>query len=169
VQKAHQLTLIAEIVDVLRPERQLGPGYDIRETTDQDVSELADLYFAAYSPEMVKDLPAAREEIEQAFRGEYGRLDLTASPVVIHGGVIVGSVTTVDEAPWDDTPPGPFIIEVMVHPDHRRRGLAECMIKAAAGRLAKAGRQTVALRVMSDNTKALPLYHRLGFASWTET
>lgn len=60
MQKAHQLTLIAEIVDVLRPERQLGPGYDIREMTDQDVSELADLYFAAYSPEIVKDLPAAR-------------------------------------------------------------------------------------------------------------
>jgi ribosomal protein S18 acetylase RimI-like enzyme len=161
-----QLTLIADVDRVLRFRRQLPTGYDTRETTERDKSSLASIYFAAYDRQIVGDLKAAQDEIERTFEGEYGQLDLEASPIATYLGSPVGSVMTVTEAPWDDTPPGPFIIEIMIHPDHQRRGLAEHLMLAAARRLAAGGNRTMALRVMSDNDKALPLYEKLGFVAW---
>jgi ribosomal protein S18 acetylase RimI-like enzyme len=166
MEKVRQHTLIARVEDVLRSERRFPPGYHLRCATGQDRTGLADLYFAAYSRDIVQDHAAAVDEIEETFRGEYGQLDLMASPVLVSLDVIAGAVLTVEEAPWQDTPPGPFIIEVMVHPDHRRLGLAECMMKATAERLAARGKQTMALRVLSDNVKALALYKNLGFDTW---
>lgn len=166
MEKVRQLTLIARVEDVLRSERRLPCGYHLRSVAEQDSMGLADLYFAVYSRDIVRDHAAAVDEIEETFRGEYGTLDLKASPVLISSGLIVGAVLTVEEAPWHDTPPGPFVIEVMVHPDHRRLGLAECMMKATAECLAARGKQTMALRVLSDNVKALTLYGNLGFGAW---
>lgn len=167
--KPRQLTLIATVDHVVRPERDLPAGYGTRTTTANDRAALAGIYFAAYSREIVTDLRAAQDEIERTFDGEYGRLDLEASPIVTHTGAPVGSVMTVMEAPWDDTPPGPFIIEVMIHPDHRRRGLAEHLMIAVARQLATRGRNSMALRVMSDNESARVLYKKLGFIAWTPT
>jgi ribosomal protein S18 acetylase RimI-like enzyme len=164
--KPRQLTLIADIHDILRSRRERADGYEIRETTMRDKQSLASIYFSAYDREIVSDLKAAEEEIAQTFEGEYGRLDLEASPIATHQGLPVGSVMTVKVAPWDDTPPGPFVIELMVHPDHRGRGLAEHLMLTAARRLAARGERTMALRVMSDNTKALALYEKLGFVAW---
>ena len=166
MEKPRQLTLMADVDHVLRATRQLPAGYETRETTNRDKNLLASIYFAAYNREIAGDLEAAQDEIERAFDGEYGPLDLEASPIAAHQGLPVGSVMTVTEAPWDDTPSGPFIIEVMVHPDHRRRGLAEHLMLATARKLAASGRITVALRVMSDNKKALALYEKLGFVTW---
>ena len=161
-----QLTLIANINHVLRSERESAAGYSTRTTSERDKPALADLYFAAYTREIVSDLKAAQDEIERTFDGEYGRLDLEASPIATYRRALVGSIMTVKEAPWDDTPPGPFIIEVMIHPNHRGRGLAAHIMATAAQRLASMGKKTVALRVMSDNQKALSLYRKLGFVAW---
>jgi ribosomal protein S18 acetylase RimI-like enzyme len=169
MEEPKQLTLIASIDDIFRSRRSLAAGYDVRETTERDKLALADLYFAAYSREIVNDPAAARDEIERTFQGEYGALDLQASPIATYTGAIAATVMTVTEAPWPDTPPGPFIIEVLVHPDHRRHGLAEHLMEVAAQQLAAVGKRTVALRVMSDNEKALSLYRRLGFAAWDPT
>jgi ribosomal protein S18 acetylase RimI-like enzyme len=104
--------------------------------------------------------------MEVTFEGEYGQLDLASSPVLVYEDEIVASVMTVLQAPWDDTPPGPFIIEVIVHPEHRRHGLAEYLMIDTASRLIDQGQETVGLRVMSDNEGALSLYGRLGFTEW---
>lgn len=107
---------------------------------------------------------AAEREIEVTLAGEYGVLDLSASPIIGCGDDVVGSVMTVLEAPWPDTPPVPFVIEVMVDPRHRRRGLAECGLRWAAERLAERGETRLGLRVMSENLSALGLYRKLGFS-----
>jgi ribosomal protein S18 acetylase RimI-like enzyme len=164
--KPKQLTLVARIEDILRGEAGLAEGYSVRATAEEDKQGLVDLYYASYTRDIVRDKLEALKELEQTFEGEYGRLDLRASPVALCENEIVGSVMTVEEAPWDDTPPGPFIIEVMVHHNHRRRGLAAYLIKAAAEALAAQGKQTAALRVMSGNEKALRLYRTLGFTAW---
>lgn len=164
--RAHQLTWIARLDDVLRSERGLPKGYTTRAMVGGDKAALADLYFAVYPREVVGDRIEAFDEIERVLLGEYGNLDFAASPIALHGKAMAASVMTVVEAPWEDTPPGPFIIEVMVHPAHRRRGLAEGLISYTAKGLSQRGRQTVALRVMSDNTSALNLYRKLGFAAW---
>jgi N-alpha-acetyltransferase 10/11 len=165
--EARQLTLIAQIEDVLLRKRALAAGYAVRQTEKRDLLALADLYFAAYPRDIVADMPAARDELERTFGGEYGCLDLVSSPLVRHGSAIVAAVMTVEEAPWSDTPAAPFIIEVMAHPDHRRLGLAEYAMQRAVQRLATQAKRTVALRVMSDNTSACALYHKLGFRLWT--
>jgi ribosomal protein S18 acetylase RimI-like enzyme len=131
-----------------------------------DKEALANLYFAAYPRNVVSDPAKALEEMERVYLGEYGALNLAASPIVSHGTDLAASVLTVLETPWDRTPAGPFIIEVMVHPAHRRRGLASFLMSLAARELKRRGMETVALRVMSDNTSALRLYHKLGFAAW---
>jgi ribosomal protein S18 acetylase RimI-like enzyme len=164
-----QLTLIATVADILRRESHLPAGYAARPMTPSDQPGLSDLYFVSYSRDIVADLEAAGEEIARTLRGEYGQLDFQASPVVTYRGMVVGSVLTVHEAPWHDTPPGPFIIEVMVHPGHRQKGLARYAMQSAAREVARRGKGTVALRVMSDNGEALSLYSKLGFVTWNYT
>jgi ribosomal protein S18 acetylase RimI-like enzyme len=168
-EKVRQLTLIARIEDILSNEARLATGYDVRETTYEDRQGLVELYFASYPRDIVRDPADALKELEQTYEGEYGKLDLHASPLAIYGKTIVGSVLTVEEAPWDDTPRGPFIIEVMVHPAHRQKGIARYLMKAAAQELASQGKATVALRVMSDNEGALDLYRNLGFIPWEDS
>ena len=55
------------------------------------------------------------------------------------------------------------IIELMVRPDFRRRGLAEFLVRSAASTLRAQGEKVVGLRVMSNNTPAIRLYSKLGF------
>jgi ribosomal protein S18 acetylase RimI-like enzyme len=164
--KPRQLTLIAQLNSFPRTSLALPDGYELRLTSADDKRGLSDLYFASYPEEIVKDISEALEEMEVTFEGEYGQLDLSSSPVLVFDDQIVASVLTVLQAPWDDTPPGPFIIEVIVHPEHRRRGLAEYLMIDTASRLVGQGRKTVSLRVMSNNEGALSLYGRMGFVEW---
>lgn len=165
-EEADQITLMANIASLPLANLALPHRYEFRETRLQDTQELANLYFAAYPRLIVETEVAALEEIQVTFKGEYGDLDLSASPLVTTAGMIAAAILTVKEAPWDDTPPGPFLIEVIVHPDHRRRGLARAAVLQASSTLLAKGEQTVALRVMSDNEAALKLYRGLGFRRW---
>jgi ribosomal-protein-alanine N-acetyltransferase len=160
-----QLTLIAALEDILLAPAGV-PAYRVRAITARDREALADLYLATYPEEIVKDIAEARAEFRITFKGEYGPLDFDASLLALDGERPIAGVLTVTEVPWPDTPCGPFIIEVMVHPDHRGEGLALHLIQEAAQRLVKTGNLTVALRVMSGNIAALNLYSRLGFREW---
>lgn len=155
-----QLTLIADVERILRAPRSLPEGVTARATVPSDEAALARLYFEAYPRAHCPTMADAEHELRITFQGEYGELDLRASPVVIADDTIACSAMTVFGGPWDDVPPGPFLIEMMVHPDHRRRGLAAFAIQEAARRIAGG---TIALRVMSDNPSARALYEHLGF------
>ena len=50
-----------------------------------------------------------------------------------------------------------------VHPEFRRRGLGHCLMLEAMGRLREDGFKRVELDMDSLNSRALPLYERLGF------
>ncbi|MEM8533345.1 MAG: GNAT family N-acetyltransferase [Chloroflexota bacterium] len=165
-ESGQQLTLIAQLKDVVRNERSLAQGYQVRQIEHQDRLSLADLYFAVYPRDIVADVAAACDEMEQTFTGAYGQLDMVASPMLRHNHIVVGAVMTVESAPWPDTPVGPFIIEVMVHPAYQRLGIAAYLIQWTARNLIARGKRTMALRVMSDNTGARALYDKLGFESW---
>jgi len=106
--------------------------------------------------------------MDRAFTNEDGKLDYSDSIVILYNDILIASIMLVEDAPWEDTPPGPFIIQLMVHPDHRKLGLAEFLIQNAAAKLDSKGAQTVALRVMSGNRRARNLYSKCGFISWIE-
>jgi ribosomal protein S18 acetylase RimI-like enzyme len=164
--KSIQLTLIADINQTQGPRRELVSGYSIRRTSGSDKRQLAELYYNVYPRRIVKDLKAASLEMEQVFGGMFGKLDWEASPVALYSNKIIASVQTVEQAPWDLTPSGPFIIQAMVHPDHSRLGLAEILIRNTFAILSRNGYKTVALRVISDNQGAVALYRKLGFVPW---
>ncbi len=81
----------------------------------------------------------------------------------------MAAICTVTKAPWEQTPTCPFIIDLMVLPDFRRRGLATVLLRETARVVHENGDTHLALRVQTDNTPAVTLYDKLGFADWDGT
>lgn len=161
-----QYTWFAQISNIVRLKRKLPEDFSVWPLQEKNKPELSELYSTSYSRKIVKSLVEAQKEMDRVFQNEYGLLDFSASFNVMHKNMIVASIITVKQAPWDDTPSGPFIIELMVKPYHRRLGIAEYLLRHIAVNLADSGAKTIALRVMSDNIKALKLYSKCGFVSW---
>lgn len=55
------------------------------------------------------------------------------------------------------------ILNLAVHPQHRRRGLARRLLETAMARARDLGAQVAWLEVRPSNHPALNLYHSLGF------
>lgn len=55
------------------------------------------------------------------------------------------------------------MMNVAVHPDHRRKGVAEALILALSADLKAAGNQCLTLEVRASNAPAIALYEKLGF------
>lgn len=56
------------------------------------------------------------------------------------------------------------MMNVAVHPDHRRKGIAEALILALCQDLQAQGNQCILLEVRASNAPAIALYEKLGFA-----
>ena len=139
-----------------------------RHMYDADIPALVCLWFSAYPDGVTADTTYDAEvaDWEAAFGGQYGRLIPEASIVAVEGVAIIGAVATVLDAPWDNTPPGPFIIELFVHPGWRRQGIAEVLMCRALAALHSAGYSSAGLRVDVGNEPARCLYKKLGFVDW---
>lgn len=162
---AVQLTLSADVTRVVDPPGELPAGYLIRPAKRDDLDALGALYFIAYPRGVAgATVDEATADVRAAFDGDYGDLWLDASLIVERHGAVVGAIQIVHSAPWDDVPPGPFIIELFVHPDHRRQGLGGVLLTQSLATIRAAGATTVGLRVADDNHGALALYRQLGFA-----
>lgn len=57
------------------------------------------------------------------------------------------------------------MMNVAVHPEHRRKGIAEALILALSQALQTGGNQSLTLEVRASNAPAIALYEKLGFAS----
>ena len=55
------------------------------------------------------------------------------------------------------------MMNVAVHPDYRRRGIAEAMVNALVEQLIHGGNTCLTLEVRSSNEGAIALYEKLGF------
>ena len=66
----------------------------------------------------------------------------------------VGSQTVIDETD---------MMNIAVHPDYRRRGIAEKLINALMDALRDKGSHGLTLEVRASNEGAIALYHKLGF------
>ncbi len=67
----------------------------------------------------------------------------------------VGSQTVLDETD---------MMNIAVHPDFRRRGIAEALVKELVGELSNRGSHCLALEVRASNAPAIALYEKLGFS-----
>ena len=88
-------------------------------------------------------------------------------------GIEIATLTTFDipalaaltlEA-YDDavTPDGPFVVDLIVAPDYRRRGIATALISEVASRCTNWGFDSLALRLDRRHGGARELYSVLGF------
>ena len=66
----------------------------------------------------------------------------------------IGSQSSIDESD---------IMNVAVHPDYRRQGIAECLINKLVEDLSGRGSHALMLEVRASNDPAIALYHKLGF------
>ena len=66
----------------------------------------------------------------------------------------VGSQTVMGEAD---------MMNVAVHPDYRRQGIAEALIQSLIAQLAEKGTYSLTLEVRASNEPAIALYQKLGF------
>ena len=55
------------------------------------------------------------------------------------------------------------MMNVAVHPDHRRKGIAEALVTALSHDLKEKGNVCLTLEVRDSNTPAIALYEKLGF------
>ena len=78
--------------------------------------------------------------------------------VVVEDDVVtgyIGSQTSIDETD---------VMNVAVHPDCRRRGIAESLIIRLVEELKKRGSHALMLEVRASNAPAIALYEKLGFS-----
>ncbi len=67
----------------------------------------------------------------------------------------IGSQTSVDETD---------VMNLAVHPDYRRRGIAESLIEMLVAELKERGSHALMLEVRASNAPAIALYEKMGFA-----
>lgn len=142
-------------------------GYELRPATAADTEPLGRLYFAAYDPGIACDTEEeALADVAATLAGAYGPLWQPATLAAWHGGELVSAVMTTYPAPWDDTPPCPFVIELFTQRAHRRHGLARALLQSVLRAARDAEPPAVALRVDDGNAAAVTLYRSLGFRDW---
>ena len=73
-------------------------------------------------------------------------------------GVVLGYIGS------QSVPPESDVMNVAVHPEHRRKGIAQLLILALCDALKVAGNTSLTLEVRASNTPAIALYERFGFA-----
>ena len=142
----------------------------IRPQRPDDSAALGALYWDSYPKGVAAvDLEDAVEEMEGVFEGEYGTPVESASLVVTDAhGSLLGCIQTVTSPPWEGIPAVPFVIELFVHPGHRRRGLGSLLLLSAARACHNEGWESIALNMQEETSgEAAHLYRRLGFTEIT--
>lgn len=139
-----------------------------RQVTAEDIPALSELYFQAYasSPAAMSKEDAGKI-IQGVFDGEYGPFLPAASPVVEDDdGQVIAAAIVLEQRKGDDLPTAPYLFELFTASSHRRRGLAEQLVREAMTKLYSQGYEEVCLRIAEDNSAALALYLTLDFNRW---
>ena len=77
--------------------------------------------------------------------------------VAMEGDALVGYVGSQSVLGESD------MMNIAVHPEHRRKGVAEALVTALVEELSNRGNHSLMLEVRPSNTPAITLYEKLGF------
>ena len=139
-------------------------GIEIATLTTFDIPALAALSLEAYGDDVTPEaLLETSEELRLTFEGAFGATTEDSFIGAWDGGTLVGAILVVRESPWDDAPDCPFVVDLIVAPDYRRRGIATALISEVATRCSRWGFDSLALRLDTRHGGARELYSVLGF------
>jgi len=133
-----------------------------RPISEGDVDALGALMLEAYRGTIDYEgetLQEAIEEVHGVLAGTYGPLFEDCSYVIEDEGKILSASMIV----MSDKVDAPLLVFSMTHPEHKRKGMAEYLLKASINRLIDAGHQDLYLVVTDGNAGAIRLYEKLGF------
>ncbi len=133
------------------PDDAIADGFLMRDARIEDAEEIAELDAVAFpvswlTPDVVRD------SVEQ---GPVFRVleDIQAERAI-------GFLRLRTEGATEG-----YISDIALHPDYRRRGIGEAMMRWALSRFREDGQRTAALTVSTDNRAAIALYRKLGFTA----
>jgi ribosomal protein S18 acetylase RimI-like enzyme len=156
---------------VFHPERPLPsrspspPGTIQRRLTPADETALAALHARAYRNTFDRYLFLEEEDdaedalllVRGVLSGRWGEFSASGSWGTFLGEHLVGATLVARR------PTGPLILDVMVDPELRGRGLGRATLSATVESLAREGSEAIYLNVTEGNDPALRLYRGLGF------
>ncbi len=161
---SESIMLRAKLINVPSPKTENNLGYTLRECRIDDINALGKLYFHSYDARQASENEdQAILDIESSFEGEYGSIWLQSSKLMKHAGKTVGAILTVHKNSWDDKITCPYIIELFVHRDYRKKGIAKTLILSCCEEVRKSGQDEIALTVVAENSPARNLYKSIGF------
>ncbi len=145
----------------------LPNGLELATLTRYDIPALAALRLVAYdSPQIAENLWEANDELRMSFDGAFGRPRDDSFIGAWMEGELVGAVLCVTDAALDDAPVGPFIIDLMVDPRYRRRGIATALVLELTRRAREWGYDQISLDLDLHATPgAAHLYELVGFTT----
>lgn len=92
----------------------------------------------------------------------YATLFSSTCPVAVDDGVLAGAVVAMRS---QDDPGDVYVQDVMVHPGHRRRGIATGLLGVVTGQGRRWGARRLYLTSEPGNTAADAAWRRLGFTN----
>jgi GNAT superfamily N-acetyltransferase len=134
------------------PHVMCAQSLTIRDASAADVPQLADLK------------PSATMHHDRIATASAGRIRYLVA--ALSGQVIGFAVLAIEQpADWPPVGPLPLLLDVMVSPSHRGRGIGTALIRAAEETLLLTSRRELFISVdPRANSRALALYCSLGFA-----
>lgn len=163
-----ELTFKADARDVAADTS--AEGFELGTLTMYDVPSLASLYMSAYGEPYTQDsFWEATDEIRLYFDGAFGDVRDDGFIGVWEGGSLVGAIFSVIDSPFEQVPDGPFVLDLIVDPEYRRRGIATALVGELGNRIKDWGYDSVTLRLDEGRMpEAFNLYRRMGFAPMSE-
>jgi GNAT superfamily N-acetyltransferase len=142
--------------------QSLRGAWLFRPISQGDVDALGQLMLAAYRGTIDyegESLEEAIEEVYSVLAGAYGPFFEDCSYIIEDEGKILSASMIV----LSDKVNAPLLAFSMTHPEHKRKGMAEFLLKASINWLLDADHQELYLVVTEGNTGAIRLYEKLGF------
>lgn len=141
------------------PQERGATTIQVRPVEAWDLPELSALYRQAYAGDAENPGDGTAGGIEALLQGVHGSPMAGASLVSVDaGGHITAAIITTDAALAAGGSGTALIAELFTHPDQRRQGLAEELLRQCIHALHTIGRTRVAVHVDSSNAAAMALY-----------
>ncbi|RKQ36306.1 GNAT family N-acetyltransferase [Kocuria tytonis] len=138
-----------------------------RSVTEGDATGLANLLLEAYGSRTSGTQEQAETMIRDAFRGRFGPFLAEQSQLVEDAdGSPVAAAMVLARREDPQLPEVPYLFELFTASSHRRRGLAEQLVRQVMAALHENGYEEVCVRIPEDNSAALALYLALDFHRW---